>query len=238
LEAAVPSSTVVWSSPRRPAISETQTYARALRVILEQLDDLVRERNQLVLRAKRLADADDISVRIVKEAAGLERWAEVQPSMFEDSLDQELAKYDKFRRDIEDSASRQSELLENMKERVLSAGYYFHLRPNVHFVQVRMHAFISSRKEDPSVKEREHALQSLDLSYHKYKEIVRHLDDGIQVRFFYCFYLRRVLERLFLIVLQRPDGVVDPVQRELRRMGDGPTVRAKVNQQFYFVCHF
>ncbi|KAF8485939.1 pH-response regulator [Russula ochroleuca] len=160
LEAAVPSSTVVWPSPRRPAIGETQTHARALRVLLEQLDDLVRERSQLVSRAQRLADADDISTRIVKEAAGLERWAEVQPSMFEDTLDQELAKYDKFRRDIEDSGVRQTDLLENIK--------------------ARMDSFISSRREDPSVKEREHALQSLDLSYHKYKEIIRHLDEGIQ----------------------------------------------------------
>jgi programmed cell death 6-interacting protein len=94
-------------------------------VLLEQLDDLVRDRNQMVLRAKRLADADDISVRIVKEAAGLERWAEVQPSMFEDTLDQELAKYDKFRRDIEDSAARQSELLESLKESVLSGRVSF-----------------------------------------------------------------------------------------------------------------
>lgn len=46
-----------------------------------------------------------------------------------------------------------------------------------------MESFISSRREDPSVKEREHALQSLDLSYHKYKEIIRHLDEGIQVHF-------------------------------------------------------
>ena len=44
-----------------------------------------------------------------------------------------------------------------------------------------MNSFISSRKEDPSVKERERALQSLDLSYHKYKEMIRHLDEGIQV---------------------------------------------------------
>ena len=115
LEAAVPSSTFVWSSPRRPAIGETQTHARALRVLLEQLDDLVRERGQLVSRAQRLADADDISPRIVKEAAGLERWAEVQPSMFEDSLDQELAKYDKFRCDIEEGGIRQTELLEKVK---------------------------------------------------------------------------------------------------------------------------
>lgn len=126
----MPSSTVVWSSPRRPMIGETQTHARALRVLLEQLDDLVRERSQLVSRAQRLADADDISTRIVKEAAGLERWAEVQPSMFEDTLDQELAKYDKFRRDIEDSGVKQTDLLENIKESLSSAGDYFQHRSN------------------------------------------------------------------------------------------------------------
>jgi programmed cell death 6-interacting protein len=95
--------------------------------MLEQLDDLVRERNQLVSRARRLSDADDISARILKEAAGLERWAEVQPSMFEETLDQELAKYDKFRRDMEESAAKQSELLENVKESptVQRAFFYF-----------------------------------------------------------------------------------------------------------------
>ncbi|KAI0264511.1 BRO1-domain-containing protein [Gloeopeniophorella convolvens] len=160
LEAAVPSSTVPVSNLTRSPVSPAQTHARALRVILEQLDDLARERNQLVTRAQRLADADDISERILREAAGLERWAEVHPSMFEDTLDQELAKYDKFRRDIEDGAVRQSELLENVK--------------------TRMDSFILSRRDDASVKEREHALQSLDLSYHKYKEITRHLDEGMQ----------------------------------------------------------
>jgi hypothetical protein len=45
-----------------------------------------------------------------------------------------------------------------------------------------MDSFLHSRRQDSSVKEREHALQSLDLSYHKYKEVVRHLDDGMQVR--------------------------------------------------------
>ena len=45
-----------------------------------------------------------------------------------------------------------------------------------------MDSFISSRREDPSVKERERALQSLDLSYHQYKTTIRHLDEGIQVR--------------------------------------------------------
>lgn len=102
-------------------------------MLLEQLDDLVRERSQLVSRAQRLADADDISPRIVKEAAGLERWAEVQPSMFEDTLDQELAKYDKFRRDIEEGGVKQTELIENVKGRLPSAGNYFRSRSNHYF---------------------------------------------------------------------------------------------------------
>jgi programmed cell death 6-interacting protein len=45
-----------------------------------------------------------------------------------------------------------------------------------------MDSFLLSRREDSSVKAREYALQSLDLSYHKYKDVVRHLDDGMQVR--------------------------------------------------------
>ena len=99
-------------------------------MLLEQLDDLVRERSQLVSRAQRLADADDISPRIVKEAAGLERWAEVQPSMFEDTLDQELAKYDKFRCDIEEGGVKQTELLESVKGSLPSAGIHFRPRSN------------------------------------------------------------------------------------------------------------
>jgi programmed cell death 6-interacting protein len=102
-------------------------------VLLEQLDDLVRERSQLVSRAQRLADADDISPRIVKEAAGLERWAEVQPSMFEDTLDLELAKYDKFRRDIEEGGVKQTELIENVKGSLPPAGDHFRPRSNHYF---------------------------------------------------------------------------------------------------------
>lgn len=146
---------------------------------MEQLDDLARERNQLVSRAQRLADADDISARIQKEAAGLESWAEVQPFMFEDTLDQELVKYDKFRHDIEEGAVKQSELLENVKE---SHPQLIASDVIIISFQTRMDSFLHSRQEDDSVKEREYALQSLDLSYHKYKEIVRHLDDGMQVR--------------------------------------------------------
>ncbi|OBZ72455.1 pH-response regulator protein palA/RIM20 [Grifola frondosa] len=160
LEACVPSSTV--SFPRRSATgtTPTQIHARALRVMLETLDDITQARGECVTRANHLAASEDITPRILKAAAAVERWVEVQPSMFEDVLDEELAKYDKFRVGIDEGEQKQSELLESIKERNT--------------------LFLESRKEDASVKEREHALQSLDLAYHKYKEIVKNLYEGLK----------------------------------------------------------
>jgi programmed cell death 6-interacting protein len=47
--------------------------------------------------------------------------------------------------------------------------------------QNRNKQFLESRREDPAVKEREQALQSLDLAYFKYREITRNLDEGFKV---------------------------------------------------------
>ena len=41
--------------------------------------------------------------------------------------------------------------------------------------------FLDSRRDDAVVKEREQALQALDLAYFKYREITRNLDEGFQV---------------------------------------------------------
>ena len=48
-------------------------------------------------------------------------------------------------------------------------------------VQNRNKQFLDSRRDDPSVKERGQALQSLDLAYFKYREITRNLDEGFKV---------------------------------------------------------
>ena len=40
---------------------------------------------------------------------------------------------------------------------------------------------MQSRKEDKAVHAREMALQAMDLAYHKYKEIVRNLEEGLKV---------------------------------------------------------
>lgn len=120
LETWVPSSTVQPSSKKDPHHAQTQSHARSLRVHLEALDDIRRARDQLVQRARRLADADDIRPRIMREASGIERWTEVEPAMFENSLDAELAKYEKFKDAVEEGAEKQAEVLELIKVRVFA----------------------------------------------------------------------------------------------------------------------
>jgi hypothetical protein len=84
-------------------------------VLLESLDDIFRTRSQLVERAQHRAEADDIQPRIMKVASGFERWAEVQPVMFADVSDEELAKYDKFIQDIAGGEVKQNDILQDIQ---------------------------------------------------------------------------------------------------------------------------
>lgn len=86
-----------------------------LRSLLESLDDIQRARVQTVERVKRRVDADDITPRILRAAAAIERWVEVQPSMFEDVLDEEMSKFDKFKNDVEEGEEKQEVLLGSIK---------------------------------------------------------------------------------------------------------------------------
>ncbi|KAK7033123.1 pH-response regulator protein palA/RIM20 [Favolaschia claudopus] len=160
LEAAVPSATLSSSSRSSAEAAEALKHSRALRVALEALDSLHRELQEFARRAQNLADADDIYPRVLTAAAGLEKLAEVKPEMFEDVSDRELAKYDKFLEEINKGESKQAELLATIER--------------------RNEQFLESRKEDPSLKARENALRALDLSYQKYREIIKNLNEGIQ----------------------------------------------------------
>ena len=113
----MPSSTVSFanSKPAARGANSTQSHARHLRTALESLNELQRERTQAVARAKRLAESDDITQRILRAATAIEQWTEVQPAMFEDILDDELAKFDKFRVQLEEGEREQNELLDAVK---------------------------------------------------------------------------------------------------------------------------
>jgi programmed cell death 6-interacting protein len=99
---------------------KTREHARQLRVKLEELDTLSQDREQIVHRARSLAEADDIQPRIMKASLGLERLADTTPDMFEDISDEELAKYDKFLLEMDDVARKQSELLSNIEVGVVT----------------------------------------------------------------------------------------------------------------------
>ncbi|KAF9532602.1 BRO1-like domain-containing protein [Crepidotus variabilis] len=160
LEASVPSSTALSSARPTPQGRQTRDHARALRAKLEELDALHREAGQLVRRARSRAASDDIQPRILKAASGFERLTTVTPEMFEDVLDDELAKFDTFLIEIREMKKRQTGLLEEIRS--------------------KNHKFLDSRRGDPIIKDRENALQSLDFAYSKYREITRNLDEGFK----------------------------------------------------------
>ncbi|KAF8553948.1 BRO1-domain-containing protein [Imleria badia] len=160
LELLVPSSTISTVGKTQAAGSTTQVHARALRGLLESLDDVRHSRGELVSRAQRRGEVDDIRPRIVTAAARFDRDAEITPAMFTDVSDEELAKYDRFIQGLVEGQKKQEELLDAVKS--------------------TNEKFLSSRKEDTSVKEREQALQNLDLAYAKYREITRNLEEGLK----------------------------------------------------------
>ncbi|CAK5268540.1 unnamed protein product [Mycena citricolor] len=159
LEAAVPS-TKPSNSRRGSEGPAMQQHARALRVALEALDSLHRSLDDFVARAQSLAKADNIHNRIASVASGLEKLAEVKPDMFEEVMDQELSKYDKFLQELERAGEKQKGLLRT--------------------IDSSNEKFVESRRDDPAVRAREEALRVLELGYHKYREIVKNLNEGIQ----------------------------------------------------------
>lgn len=159
LEALVPSSTVSMSG-KAVSTSQTQIHARTLRGLLESLDDIRRTRDDLVVRAQRRAESDDIRPKVLAAAANLEHGIEMSAVMFEDVSDNELAKYDKFIQGLTEGRKKQEEILSSIKS--------------------TNDVFIQSRKQDPVVRDREQALQFLDLAYSHYREIIRNLDEGLK----------------------------------------------------------
>lgn len=95
-------------------------HARALRGLLESLDDIRRSRGELVSRAQRRAEVDDIRPRIVTAVERFDRDAEITPAMFSDVSDEELAKYDRFIQGLGEGQKKQQGLLEAIKVRLIA----------------------------------------------------------------------------------------------------------------------
>lgn len=103
------------SSSAGSASSTILPFARELRRLLEELDDLKSSRAEVVNAARRMAAIDDIRRRIELEASAMERWVEVKPAMFEDTITSELEKYDKYHAQLEEGGRKQAALLKKIE---------------------------------------------------------------------------------------------------------------------------
>lgn len=93
-------------------------HARALRGLLETLDDIYHGRGELVSRARRRGEVDDIRPRIITVDGKFDRDAEITPAMFADVSDEELVKYDKFIQGLVEGQAKQQGLLDSIRVRI------------------------------------------------------------------------------------------------------------------------
>jgi programmed cell death 6-interacting protein len=110
-------------SGKAVSTSQTQIHARTLRGLLESLDDIRRTRDDLVVRAQRRAESDDIRPKVLAAAANLEQGIEMSAVMFEDVSDNELAKYDKFIQGLTEGRKKQEEILSSIKVISINARF-------------------------------------------------------------------------------------------------------------------
>jgi len=107
------------------------------------------------------AKQDDINPDLLREAARLEReypMQSIEAVQFEDLFDKRLQMYNVDREMVQEEQREQQEAIKRLQE------------ANA--------AFVTARKGDQSTKQREQALQSLENSFFKYKEIISNLDVG------------------------------------------------------------
>lgn len=142
--------------------SSLPASVRPLRASLEDLDDHIAHRAALVSEARQIAEHDDIRPQVLQEASKLARGGsgDVKPEWFEGVFEESLSKYDTLRDSMSEETSTQEQLLEQIRQ--------------------QNDTFLSERKDDPRVKERERRLQDMDVAYWKWREIIDNAEEGIK----------------------------------------------------------
>ncbi|UZJ52778.1 hypothetical protein CBS101457_002098 [Exobasidium rhododendri] len=137
---------------------------RALRVELEGLEDLRDSRATISEEAKVMSKRHDIRPTIMREAGMIASRSNapliIEAAHFEPLLEQEMQGYETLRKEMEYSEKEQEERLEIIRQ--------------------KNDDFIEARKGDKIAKKREEALQMMDLSYSKYRELSANLVEGLK----------------------------------------------------------
>lgn len=134
-----------------------------LRQLLDEMEDNLIARRQLVDKAKKISSADDISPALLKKAAQLTAKSpvvKIDPAQFEELFVEELRKYDSILMEIDRQDERQTQILRDL---------------------AKMHRDYCTAKQDgPGAGKRERALQNLSQAYQKFKEIRTNLQEGLK----------------------------------------------------------
>lgn len=146
---------------RRPSSEDSLVRIKRL---VEDMNQHKRLRKELIDRAKKASNADDISPALLKKAAELTAKSpiiKIEAAQFEDLFVDELRKYDSFIMTVDQEDEQQNTILRQLNE--------------------AYHQYQARTKDQSSGAKREKALQNLNQAYFKYKEIKTNLSEGLKV---------------------------------------------------------
>ncbi|KAI1295074.1 pH-response regulator protein palA/rim20 [Mortierella claussenii] len=134
-----------------------------LKMLLEEVDQMVKARRIKLEEIKRIADEDDIGpalVAITNKLTANSSAVKIEPAHFEALFQEQLKKYGGYKRLVKEKTAIQEDLLMAIQE--------------------TNKAFVASRKSNAVVHQREKALQNLEAAFQKYKAILANLKEGMQ----------------------------------------------------------
>ncbi|KAF9171702.1 pH-response regulator protein palA/rim20 [Mortierella sp. AD010] len=134
-----------------------------LNMLLEEVDQMIRARRIKLEEVRRMADEDDIGpalVAITNKLTANSSAVKIEPAHFEALFQEQLKKYDGYKRLVKEETATQEDLLMAIQE--------------------NYKAFVASRKTNAAVQQREKALQNLEAAYQKFKAILGNLKEGTQ----------------------------------------------------------
>ncbi|KAL1921126.1 uncharacterized protein VTP21DRAFT_10842 [Calcarisporiella thermophila] len=143
--------------------TKDEQHVRQMRALLEQVDQMIKRRKSKMEELRKLAEMDDIGPALIRETAKLTSnspTVKIEPAQFEDLFEEQLKKYEPFRRGLKEEEEQQEKLLATIAD--------------------KQEKFVAARRSSSNIVQREKALQNLDTAFQKYKEIQTNLREGIK----------------------------------------------------------
>jgi hypothetical protein len=137
-----------------------------LKELVDEMNIHIKNRKDLMDRANKTSNADDISLALLKRAAELTArspMVKIEAAQFEELFVEELKKYNVFLTAVDKEDEQQSLVLKRLSE-------------SYHQYQA------SQQKVQTAGTKRDKALQNLNQAYLKYKEIKTNLSEGLKVK--------------------------------------------------------